>query len=294
MADVDAEYAVALHRLKYIGMLKIIAACLIYIALSYIVLRLNTATTLPNCIVIFLMPFGKYLLDLHDREKLRLRVKYGLEDETQITRTKQMLTEITDRVTKELGLKPFGIVIVANEGKRTYIETQFMRYLVAPLRIEKDLNEKQIEFLVARALYGHPWNWFSNVHFLFLALAMNILLSNIGNKLSQVYIMSTAIAIVIIAMVYIFTFNRKTDRQKYTKILAYTKDYQTAKSALIAADSLRTDSIEPEIAKMRADGRSETEITEYKKDYFLYSYKEDYAKLSLATEELGLHTGSQA
>jgi|GEM_PF-3317038 len=234
------------------------------------------------------------LQDQFKEGQMELMLKHGLVDRQWKVKTEQKFNQITARLASELNVKPLGVEIVDNAGVFSYIESKLSGSLAITLRGAQELDDNQLEFLIAYTMVGFPRNLLSDKYsgvILFLPGALCLpFLPSIPKDMLPLF---GGIVISLIALFGIFVVrssvgSSRQSESEYSRILSVTKDYESAKTALIAQSKLSLQRMKPKTIEILKSGHSKLGIPEEELESAISGVDLEVYKLHKAAEEIGL------
>ena len=282
-----------LRRNNYTTMAFVFVSCVaIYIvllmALGYKASILAVSLLMVLMLIIFLL--REQLVE----DQIELMLKHGLIDRKWKVETEQKFNALAARLASELNIKPLRIEIVNDAGVFSYVEPRLSSALAITLRGARELDDKQLEFLIANALIGFPRNLLNEKYagvILFLPGALLLpFLSSCPKDLLPLFggIVVSLMALLGIFVVRSSVTSSKQSASDYSRILSITKDYESAKTALIAQSRLSLQRMKPQTIEILKSGFSRRGIPEEELDCAISGVDLEIYKLHKAAEELGL------
>ncbi len=282
-----------LRRSNYTTMAIVFVSCVAV----YIVLLMALgfkASILAVSLLMILMLIIFLLREQLEEDQIELMLKHGLIDRKWKVETEQKFNELAARLALALNVKPLRIEIVDDAGVFIYVEPRLSSALAITLRGARELDDKQLEFLIASALIGFPMNLLNEKYaglVLFLPCALFLpFLSSCPKELLPLFggIMVSLIALIGIFVVRSSVTSSKQSESKYSRILSVTNDYESAKTALIAQSRLTLQRMKPRTIEILKSGFSRRGIPEEELDSAISGVDLEIYKLHKAAEELGL------
>jgi hypothetical protein len=234
------------------------------------------------------------LQDKFNEDQIELMLKHGLIDRKWKVETEQKFKQTTARLASAMNVKPLRIEIVDDTGVFSYIEPRLSGSLAVSLRGAQELDDKQLEFLIANALIGYPRNLLTEKYGVVILMLPGALcfplLPSVPKDLLPLF---GGIVVSLIALLGIFTVRSSVTSSKqsasdYSRILSITKDYESAKTALIAQSRLSLQRMKPRTIEILKSGFSRKGIPEEELESAISGVDLEIYKLHKAAEELGL------
>ncbi len=271
-------------RIKLYITLAVIIVIYSIIAFRLIVLRYSF-TQLLGLVFIFVA----YFMAENDKDlQMRLILKHGMVD-------RKLKIDIESRVREiasALGVKPLKIKIVDDYYSYSYTEPALFGSISVPLRATRELDEKQLEFLLANTIVGFPKNLLfgGNGMILMILVTANYQFLPYGSPVSSLL---NVLALVLYALFVFYAFRsfasaNKKSKSEYARILSVTRDYESAKTALMSEFELSSHRMQFKFTPFSVANYRNMDVREESLKIWELGIDQEIYKLRQAAEELGL------
>jgi hypothetical protein len=273
-------------RIKLYITLAVIIVIYSIIAFRLILLGYSFSQLLALVFIIVMYFITENDMDL----QMKLILKHGMVD-------RKWMIDIESRVRKiasALGVKPLKIRIVDDYYTYSYAEVALFGSIFVPLRATRELDEKQLEFLIANAILGFPRNLLFHKYGGFFVIAPGAFIYpflTICSSFVNVILSASALVLMLPSFLILsrsFASANKKSKSEYARILSVTKDYESAKTALMSEFELSSHRMQFRFTPFSISNHRNMNICEEETAISVLGIEKEIKKLRQAAKELGL------
>ncbi len=225
--------------------------------------------------------------------RLKLMLRHGLIDRAWKTDTEQKYNKMVLKLASAFNAKPMNVRIVDDAGSFSYVERRLSNSISIPLRASIELDDKQMEFLIAGTLIGFPQNLFDRYSNILTFLSCALLVTILPYCSMSMMILIGAFFMVLTTLLLISGVRSlmclvTNSKSKYARILSVTKDYESAKTALMTESELAHRRMQMRTTETLINNYRNLGVCEEKAAISTLGITKEINKLRQAAEELGL------